>query len=95
MVNPNSLIADISSNGQDGNQLFISSGGAAAVFSLTTSAFTAVPASNFPGPIARSLFAAGYTVCLIGGTNKFVFSALERFLDLAGLERRPDAAHER
>jgi Phage stabilisation protein len=77
MLNPNSLVADISSNGQDGNQVFITTGGASYLFNLVTSAFTPVAASNFPGPIQRSTFAAGYFVCLIGGTNKFVFSALE------------------
>jgi hypothetical protein len=84
-LNQNSLIADISSNGQDGNQLLITSGGAVYIFSLITSAFTPIAASNFPGPIQRSLFAAGYFVCLIGGTNKFVFSALEDGTSWPGL----------
>jgi hypothetical protein len=69
--------ATISSNGTDGNQLFITSNGNGFIFSLTTNTLTPITAPDFPTPVAMGAFVDGYFLALQTNTDRFQISALE------------------
>jgi len=68
--------ATISSNGQGGNQLFITSGGEGYIYSLTTGTFTPITAAGFPTYAVMGLFADGYFLALERDAIRFQMSEL-------------------
>jgi len=72
--------ATISSNGSDGNQLFITSNGDGFIFDLVTNTLTPITAPDFPTPVAMGAFVDGYFLALTANTDRFQISALENGL---------------
>jgi hypothetical protein len=68
--------ATISSNGTNGNQLFITSGGDGYIYDLTTNVITLIADPDFPSPVEMGWFSDGYFGVLVRGTNQFNISAL-------------------
>ena len=68
--------ATISSNGTNGNQLFITSGGEGYIYNLTTNAVSAIVDPDLITPIAMGWFSDGYFGALTADTNSFQISAL-------------------
>jgi hypothetical protein len=68
--------ATISSNGTNGNQLFITSGGVGYIYDLTTNVGTVIADADFPLPVEMGTFSDGYFIALKRGTNQFNISAL-------------------
>lgn len=66
--------ATISSNGSNGGQLFITSGGVGYIYSLLTNTIGAVTTNA--EPVAMGTFSDGYFVALQRNSNKFYTSAL-------------------
>ena len=72
--------ATISSNGSDGRQLFITSGGTGYIFNLDTNTLTTLDvgtAPDFPRPVAMGAFVDGYFLALQADSDRFQISALE------------------
>jgi hypothetical protein len=68
--------ATISSNGTNGNQLFITSGGLGYIYDLTTNTIGAIADPDFPTSVEMGWFSDGYFGVLKRGTNEFHISAL-------------------
>lgn len=68
--------ASISSNGQGGNQWFITSGLRGYIYNLTTNALTLITDASFR-PSTMGFFSDGYFGSLIAGSNSFQISDLE------------------
>lgn len=69
--------ATISSNGTNGNQLFVTSGGNGYIYNLTTNVITLITDPDFPqGEVEMGWFSDGYFGVLLRGTNEFRISAL-------------------
>lgn len=68
--------ATISSNGTNGNQLFITSGGNGYIYDLTLNTISAITDPDFPDPVEMGWFSDGYFGALKRGTNQFQTSAL-------------------
>lgn len=77
--------ATISSNGNGGFQLFITSGGLGYVFALNTDTFSQIGSSGFPSPVIMGDFCDGYSVVLKTNSNQFNLSELEDSLTWSGL----------
>lgn len=71
-INP----ATLCTNGEDGHQVLICSGGLLYVFDLTTNVFTPLTV-DFTATMVD--FVDGYGVALVSGSNKWRYSALEDF----------------
>jgi hypothetical protein len=69
--------ATISSNGSDGNQLFIVSAGNGFIFNLATNVFEEITAEDFPRPCRMGAFLDGYFLALKAQSDQFQISALE------------------
>jgi hypothetical protein len=69
--------ATISSNGSDGQQLFIVSNGNGFIFNLETNFFTEIPYPDFPRPCSMGAFVDGYFLALEAQSDQFQISALE------------------
>ena len=69
--------ATISSNGSDGQQLFIVSNGNGFIFNLATNAFTPITDPDFPTPCSMGAFVDGYFLALQAQSDRFQISALE------------------
>lgn len=67
----------ICSNGSDGNQLFIVSGGLGYIFDLLTDTLTQITDPDFPTDAKMGAFLDGYFLVLQAGTDKFYLSDLE------------------
>ena len=78
--------ATISSNGQNGHQLFITSGGLGYIYDLITKDIEQITDDGFPYPVASGGFVASSFVVLQRSTNKFYFSALNNGLVWSGLD---------
>jgi len=72
--------ATISSNGTDGNQLFITSAGHGYIYSLTANTLTPITDPGFPTPVSMGAFVDGYFLALQTNTDRFQISALENGL---------------
>ena len=68
--------ATISSSGNNGNQLFITSGGNGYIYDLLTNTVAIISDPDFPVPVEMGLFSDGYFLVLKRGTNQFNISAL-------------------
>jgi hypothetical protein len=68
--------ATISSNGTNGNQLFVTSGGNGYIYDLTTNVITQIADVDFPASVEMGWFSDGYFGVLVRGTNQFNISAL-------------------
>jgi hypothetical protein len=68
--------ATITSNGQNGFQLFIVSGGLGYIFNLVTSAFGQIASGGFVTPAAMGAFSDSYFISLKRNSNQFNLSAL-------------------
>lgn len=68
--------ATISSNGTNGNQLFITSGGLGYIYNLTTNVLSQIAAAGFPDPVAMGAFSDGYFLALQSQSNQFYVSTL-------------------
>lgn len=68
--------ATISSNGTNGNQLFVTSGGNGYIYNLTTNVIAPIADADFPSPVEMGWFSDGYFGVLVRGTNQFNISAL-------------------
>lgn len=68
--------ATISSNGTNGNQLFITSGGLGYIYDLTTNAISLIADSDLITPISMGWFSDGYFGALTADTNQFQISDL-------------------
>lgn len=68
--------ATISSNGTNGNQLFVTSGGDAYIYDLTTNVITAIADADLILPVEMGWFSDGYFGALTRDTNQFQISAL-------------------
>lgn len=66
----------ISSNGTNGNQLFIVSGGQGYIFNLIDNTLTQITDDGFPLPAAMGVFIDTYFLVLKGGSNQFNWSAI-------------------
>ena len=88
-VNNNAFPATISSNGSNGQQLFITSAGINWVFDLEDDSFTLVDADNPPTPTRMSVFSDGYFIALKANTNQFNISAALRRADVGSAGRVP------
>ena len=73
--------ATITSNGTDGNQLFIVSNGNGFIFDLVTNLLTPITDPDFPVPCAMGAFVDGYFLALKKDSDQFQISALENGLD--------------
>lgn len=80
------LPVTICSNGSDGNQLFIVSGGFGYIFNLSTNVLTQIADVDFPADAKMGAFLDGYFLCLQEGTDKFFVSALEDGTSWNGLD---------
>jgi hypothetical protein len=69
--------ATISSNGSDGQQLFIVSNGDGFIVNLATNVFTPITAADFPRPCSMGAFVDGYFLALKAQSDHFQLSALE------------------
>src|SRR5262245_24683868 len=70
--------ASISSNGSDGNQLFIVSAGRAFIFNLQTNLFSEITTADFVAtPCSMGAFVDGYFLALKAQSDLFQISALE------------------
>jgi hypothetical protein len=70
--------ATISSNGSDGQQLFIVSAGRAFIFNLATNLFTEITTADFVAtPCSMGAFVDGYFLALKAQSDLFQISALE------------------
>lgn len=67
--------ATISSNGSNGNQLFITSGGVGYIYNLTTN--LVAPVTTNAEPVQMGCFSDGYFLALQRDSNRFTYSALE------------------
>jgi len=72
--------ATISSNGTDGNQLFITSAGNGFIFDLLANTLTPITDPGFPTPVSMGAFVDGYFLALQANTDRFQLSALENGL---------------
>ena len=79
-VGVDSQPATISSNGSDGQQLFIVSAGAGFIFDLQTNVLTPITAPDFPQPCSMGAFVDGYFLALQAQSDRFQISALENGL---------------
>lgn len=68
--------ASISSNGTNGNQLFITSGGLGYIYDLTLNTISQITDPDFPTPVRMGTFSDGYFIALKADTNQFNISAL-------------------
>jgi hypothetical protein len=69
--------ASISSNGTNGNQLFVVSGGNGYIYDLTTNIITPIADADFPqGNAKMGTFSDGYFIVLLNNSNTFQISAL-------------------
>jgi len=68
--------ATISSNGAQGHQNFITSGGLGYIHDTTTGVFSQITDPDFPANAVQGLFFDGYFVVLDGDTGKFQISEL-------------------
>ena len=68
--------ATISSNGTNGSQLFVTSGGVGYIYDLTTNVIAPIADPDFPSPVEMGWFSDGYFGALKRGTNQFQTSAL-------------------
>jgi hypothetical protein len=68
--------ATISSNGTNGNQLFITSGGRGYIYDLALNTITLITDADFPTPVEMGWFSDGYFGALKRGTNAFQTSNL-------------------
>jgi len=66
--------ATISSNGQGGHQLFITSGGEGYIFDLASDVFTPITAAGFPTYAVMGLFVDGYFLALEKDGIRFQYS---------------------
>lgn len=80
-VGMDSAPATISSNGSDGNQLFIVSNGDGFIFNLATNVFEPITAEDFPRPCRMGAFLDGYFLALKAQSDQFQISALENGLE--------------
>lgn len=85
-VDVDNFPATISSSGQGGNQLFITSAGTGYIFNLVTSAFTKIVDADFPDPVVSGLYFDGSFIALEGGTGAFFLSDPEDGLTWSGLD---------
>jgi hypothetical protein len=76
----------ICSNGSDGHQLFIVSGGLGYIFDLNANTLTQITDPDFPTNAKMGAFLDGYFLCLQADTDKFFTSALEDGLSWNGLD---------
>lgn len=67
--------ATISSNGTNGHQLLVTSGGHGYIFDLTANTFTEITDDGFPTPVAMGLFVDTYFLVLKSGSNQFNWSS--------------------
>ena len=68
--------ATISSNGTNGNQLFITSGGDGYIYDLTTNVISVIADADLITPISMGWFSDGYFGALTADTNQFQISDL-------------------
>ena len=73
--------ATISSNGSQGQQLFIVSNGDGFIFNVETDTFTPITDEDFPSPCTMGAFIDGYFLALKGNSVQFHISALFDGLD--------------
>lgn len=78
--------ASISSNGNNGFQLFITSGGYGYVFNTRFNDFEQITDDAFPYPVSMGVFADGYSVALKYNSNQFFLSSLNDSLEWNGLD---------
>jgi hypothetical protein len=78
--------ATISSNGDAGEQLFITSGGLGYIYALDTDTLTLITDAAFPSPCAMGLFFDGYFIALNGETGFFHLSELQDGEEWNGLD---------
>src|SRR5690242_15331725 len=78
--------ASISSNGNNGHQLFITSGGYGYIYRLDDDDFSQITDDAFPYPVSMGCFADGYFVALKSNSNQFFLSALNDGLEWNGLD---------
>lgn len=69
--------ATISSNGSDGQQLFIVSNGDGFIYDLVANALTPITSADFPRPCSMGAFVDGYFLALKAQSDQFQISALE------------------
>lgn len=69
------------SNGQQGLQVLVTSGGLGYVFNLSTNTLTQIADGDFPGNVTQCEFFEGYGVVLVGDSDQFQISALEDMTD--------------
>jgi len=68
--------ATISSNGTNGNQLLITSGGYGYIFDLLTNTLTLITDDGFPFPVEMGVFIDTYFLVLKRGSNQFNWCAI-------------------
>lgn len=75
-VQPSPIAATISSNGRQGHQLFITSGGRGYIYDTLTDVFTTITDDAFPTVVSMGLFFDSAFLALNAETGAFVVSAL-------------------
>jgi hypothetical protein len=78
--------ATISSNGTNGHQLFVTSGGIGYIFDLNDNTFTTIAATGFPSPVVMGNYVDSYFIALKAQSNQFNISALLDGLSWNGLD---------
>lgn len=75
-VASNAQPASLSTNGTNGFQVFIVSGGLGYIFDLQTNTLSQIVAAGFPSPCVMGAFSDGYFLALKGQSNQFHISDL-------------------
>jgi hypothetical protein len=68
--------ATISSNGSNGHQLFVVSGGLGYIYDLSTNVISQITDPDFPASVKSGTFSDGYFITLVADSNQFNISAL-------------------
>lgn len=84
-VQQDSHPATISTNGTNGNQNFVTSGGLGYIHDLSTGSFVQISDANFPDPTIQGAYIDADFVALKGGSNTFQWSAALDGLTWPGL----------
>ncbi len=85
-VAADSYPATITSNGQNGFQVFVVSGGLGYIYNAVTTAFAQISAGGFATPASMGAFADGYFISLKRTSNQFNISALNDGTSWSGLD---------
>lgn len=76
--------ATICSNGTQGHQILITSGGFGYIFNTQTNTFEQITDPNFPDPCTHAVFIDGYFIALRGQSRQFYLSELLDGTDWSG-----------